>query len=173
VKNPQSLKYNNLVEVSLDVILLSESQLITENDEEAISQTHIQHLNNNFRTKNLKYFAIFSSWFENPIYGLLTKQLELKIFINQVFKEHNEFNMKNLLISLLELASEVVYERIASEYPDESKDLKLMIYLKKRHFESESKILIKNLSWLGGRLTLDDSDNTNKYNDWYIMEFET
>lgn len=167
VKNPQSLKYNSLVEVSLDVILLSESQLIIENDGK-----RLQYLNNNFNSKNLKYLVIFNNSFKNPIYCLLTKNFELKIFINQSFKSNNEFNLRNLLISLLELSSEVIYEKINNEYPNEINDLKLIIYLKKNYFESESKILIKNLSWLGGKLKLNDSEDLNKYNDWYIMEFE-
>lgn len=162
LKNPQSVRYNNWVEVSLDIITLSESQLIIEGGYE----DNLQGLNNNFKSQNLKYVAMFNSLFKYPIYGILTKDYEFKIFINQQFKDKNDYNLKNLLISIFEFVSEV----LGNEYEEE--EIKLFIYMKRKHFETESKLLIKNLNWLGGKLILDDNKGTNKFNDWYIMEFE-
>lgn len=109
---------------------------------------------------------MFNSLFKYPIYGILTKDYEFKIFINQQFKDKNDYNLKNLLISIFEFVSEV----LGNEYEEE--EIKLFIYMKRKHFETESKLLIKNLNWLGGKLILDDNKGTNKFNDWYIMEFE-
>lgn len=55
---------------------------------------------------------------------------------------------------------------------DSEKELRLLIYLKRKFFEKEYKLLIKNLNWLGGRLVSNDTVNTNEFKDWYIMEFE-
>ncbi len=164
LKNPQSLHYNNLVEVSLDIILLSESQLIIEGDYD--NGNSYQFLNNNFKSKNLKYVAIFNNLFKYPIYGILTKDYEFKVIINQQFQDKNGYNLKNLLISIFELVTDV----LMTEFEDQ--EIKLFIYMKRNHFETESKLLIKNLNWLGGKLILDDKEETNKFSDWYIMEFE-
>lgn len=163
LKNPQSVRYNNWVEVSLDIITLSESQLILEDGYE--NSDNFQGLNNNFKSKNLKYVAMFNSLFKYPIYGILTKDYKFKIFINQQFKDKNDYNLKNLLISIFEFVCDV----LSNEYEEE---IILFIYMKRKHFETESKLLIKNLNWLGGKLILDDNEGTNKFNDWYIMEFE-
>lgn len=191
LKNPQSVRYNNWVEVSLDIILLSESQLIIEDDFNDVKDknynykgkkqnVNYQMLNNNFKSKNLRYVAIFNTLFKYPIYGILTDEYEFKVFINQPFRDKNDYNLKNLLMSIFEFVSDVLMKK--NELNQNSKDqdsdeddeleIKLYIYMKRRHFETESKLLIKNLSWLGGKLILDDKDQTNKFNDWYIMEFE-
>lgn len=151
--------------MSLDIILLSESQLIIKGDR--YDEGNYQVLNSNFKSNHLKYVAIFNSFFRYPIYGILTKDFEFKVIINQQFKEKNDYNLKNLLISIFEFVSDVLMSEL---YKNE--EIKLFIYMKRKHFETESKLLIKNLNWLGGKLILDDKDQTNKFNDWFIMEFE-
>lgn len=128
----------------------------------------LQQLNNNFKCSAVRYVALFSTFFRYPIYGILTKDFVLKLHVTQGFKEKSEFNLKNLLIALFEFTSEVLQEKLKLG----EDDIKLMIYLKRSCFENESKLLIKNLNWLGGKLLANDDDDTNKYNDWYIMEFE-
>jgi hypothetical protein len=149
--------------VSLDVILLGESQRVPEIDLTDINK--LQQLNNNFNCKGLRYVALFSAFFRYPIYGIMDQDRTFKVFVNQAFKEKNEYNLKNLLISLFEFTSEVLNV-------DDQDEVKLLIYLKRECFEAESKLLIRNLNWLGGKLVQNDIDDTNKYNCWYIMEFE-
>lgn len=171
VKNPQLERYRNgAVEVSLDVILLGESQRVSKDDlTKLLSCSHgmdrLQHLDSKHACRGLLYVVIRSVLFSEPIYGILDKDLSFKVFIQQEFKERNDQNLKNLLMALFEFTSDVII-------PNQDEDVTLLIYMKRDRFESESKLLIKNLIWLGGKLVHDDSDETNKYHDWYIMEFE-
>lgn len=132
-------------EVSLDMALLSESQRAVEGDE--------------VRCDGVKYVAFLSSLFATPVYGVLDTDDVFRVFITQRFREENEHNLKSLLISLMEFTSEVL-----------GADLRFMLYLKRSCFEVESGLLMRNLNWLGGSLVLDDL--LNRYNDWFIMEFE-
>ncbi|KAH3675748.1 hypothetical protein WICMUC_002540 [Wickerhamomyces mucosus] len=166
LKNPQWFKYGNNVEVSLDVILLSESQLIKENDLGEITVDELRKLNNNFKNDNLKYVTFFNQLlFQYPVYGVVTKNNDFKIFIKQEFQSDNSTNLKKLLISLMEFTDDYLTNEING-------DVKLLIYLQKSKFEKEQQILLKNLNWLGGKLILNDLEDLNHYQDWFIMEFE-
>lgn len=102
-----------------------------------------------------RYVALLSALFKYPIYG---KQLKgsFSVFITQNFENNNDHNLKNLLICLFEYTSEI----LALEH--------LVIHLKRSCFETESQVLVRNLSWLGGRLVRDK----DQYNDWFVLEFE-
>ncbi|KAH3685169.1 hypothetical protein WICPIJ_003862 [Wickerhamomyces pijperi] len=173
MKNPHIHKYRTIVEVSLDIITLSERQLIIENDFKEDPGTRARGLNNNFKNKNLRYVAFYSNFFKYPIYGILYKDFVFKVFISQEFRIVNDsYNLKNLLMTVMEFTDEIIREDIDADNDEEGKELQLVLYLKRSIFETESQLLLKNINWLGGTLVHNDEQDINKYNDWFIVKFD-
>lgn len=185
MKNPHIHKYRTIAEVSLDIISLGERQLIIENDfNESNDPSYTQNntegkvpscksLSNNFKNSNLRYVAFYSNFFKYPVYGILSKHFIFKVFINQEFQSaNNAYNMKDLLMTVMEYTDEIIRDDVDVDNDEEGRELKLMLYLKRNLFETESKLLIKNLNWLGGILIQNDEQNLNKYNDWFIVQFD-
>lgn len=146
-----SCHYKNNIEVSFDILSLPEIREIK------LSKDH-----------DKKLLMIFdNTLFKSPIFGKVNKSSSyLKLFINQSFLIKNEYSLKNLLICLLELSDLILSDN------EQEDDKKLIIFFKREFFENQVKLLIKNLNWLGGELVLNDDENFNTFNDWYIMQFE-